>query len=519
MHPIFENVMAKFDESTDDSKFLNIKVEKQAILYDIRKLPRLKEFILDVRKIIGFKHPHERSVRKWSSKDLSNWDGMIVPVNYDWKEGRMIFDVGWIGQICKLIEENYGMFVNIDDNRPFHTLKKDLHFRGIELWKHQDAAWQHMVNELKEKGNTMIQSATGSGKTEICMKLMEQLGLRTIILVNRKDLLKQWSVRIKKRLGGIPGIIGDGIYNPKVITVATLQSLWAYLKKNSEYLDPYLDKLIREFIEDGNNDEIDDAPISDPEIFKKFSLVILDEVHIGAANTFLYVLRSFTSKYFVGVSATTERSDKMHPLLWGVFGKPNFRYTINDGIADKILVPPKFVIIRTGLSFYGKYPSVMKQMKESPENNEIISKIVARSPKPGLVITAHKTHQKHMYNAIKKRTSKVVVANGATKLDERYKILNYLDEKQIKIAIATGIWDMGVDAPGINSMFLVFPTKSWTNLIQRIGRGVRSKSEKKECIVFYLWHEGDHLPKYNKVLLDLIKKNNWEYKFVDAKTL
>jgi superfamily II DNA or RNA helicase len=71
----------------------------------------------------------------------------------------------------------------------------------------------------------LVQISTGGGKTECMAALVASVPDRWLILVPQSDLLEQTAERIERRTGERPGLIGDGQWDPKRVTVATFQTL------------------------------------------------------------------------------------------------------------------------------------------------------------------------------------------------------------------------------------------------------------------------------------------------------
>jgi superfamily II DNA or RNA helicase len=68
----------------------------------------------------------------------------------------------------------------------------------------------------------------------------------------------------------------------------------------------------------------------------------------------------------------------------------------------------------------------------------------------------------------------------------------------LPVLIATTIFDEGVDVSGINCLFLAAGGKSMRQLLQRIGRGLRKKSD-GSCIEVYddvLDYHNEHLTRH-----------------------
>ncbi|MCK9320361.1 DEAD/DEAH box helicase family protein, partial [Methanoculleus sp.] len=82
-----------------------------------------------------------------------------------------------------------------------------------------------VVEKILEHQQGIIKLSTGFGKTFIAMKLIEETQLKTLIVVPRLNLLKQYQADIKGLYGEECGIINGQKFDVKDITVATIQTL------------------------------------------------------------------------------------------------------------------------------------------------------------------------------------------------------------------------------------------------------------------------------------------------------
>ena len=138
---------------------------------------------------------------------------------------------------------------------------------------------------LPEPHDGVISLQTGGGKTVCALYIASQLKLPTIVLVHNTFLRDQWVERIKAflpkaRIGFVQGDIFV-IENADII-VAMLQTV-----SQRDYT------------------------------YKRIGLVIVDECHHIATESFSHTMTKLTSKYMLGLSATLERKDKlMHVIHW-----------------------------------------------------------------------------------------------------------------------------------------------------------------------------------------------------------
>ena len=152
------------------------------------------------------------------------------------------------------------------------------------------AAQEPVVNSflLPTPRDGVISLQTGGGKTVCALYIASQLKLPTLVLVHSGFLKDQWVERIqaflpKARIGTIQGDILD-IQN-KDIVVGMLQTI-----------------SMKEF---------------PPKTFACFGLVIVDECHHIASESFVQAIPKLTSKHMLGLSATPERKDRlMHVINW-----------------------------------------------------------------------------------------------------------------------------------------------------------------------------------------------------------
>lgn len=467
-----------------------------------------------IRKKFGFPHPNEKMIRKHSKKDLSMWDGRIVPFK---RVGNvLIFDPGFSRKVYKKIKR-IGYKVEIVDNRKHLPLSVQTSF-GLELYSCQSNAKELICDKINKQGFAMYQLPTGVGKTEIALSVINKMQVKTVILVNRKDLLNQWKDRIQKRLGVTAGTVGMGVFEPKDITVATVQSLWNYLKESNDsiILNEEVEDFINEIEKNSEEIEEDEAPIT-PEFFQMFSLVILDECHLGAARIFLKVLQNFEAKYFLSQSATTFRYDKMHPLLYGIFGKPYFRMTTEKAIELGLITPPEIRIIKgieiESESYRRNYQKDLSKLIHSTERNKKIADIVREAPKPCLVLTNQIAHQKEIMLALKNNGIEAIGLNGNDKMEDRKTFLNQMGNGEIPVIVATTIFDEGVDAPAVNSLVLAFPMRSNVKTIQKVGRALRKFKDKKKAIIYDFNDENYYFTAQLRDRIKVYKNQKWNINY------
>ncbi len=81
------------------------------------------------------------------------------------------------------------------------------------------------VDKMLARGRGILMLPTGAGKTEIFAAVTQAVQIRWLVLVDTKDLLHQAAERITLRTGERAGLCGEGYWEPRRVTVATLQTL------------------------------------------------------------------------------------------------------------------------------------------------------------------------------------------------------------------------------------------------------------------------------------------------------
>ena len=146
---------------------------------------------------------------------------------------------------------------------------------------------QRVLNQLIKEDRVILEAQPGFGKTMVALALMKKRGQKTLIIVHTNTLLHQWEKRINDYFSLSKeeiGLIGDNKWKiGKKVTIAS------YLTLSRRGLD---------------------------EIKNDFGLVIVDECHHVPANTFSTVVKQFSAKYVLGLTATTFRKDKLEKLMY-----------------------------------------------------------------------------------------------------------------------------------------------------------------------------------------------------------
>ena len=131
-------------------------------------------------------------------------------------------------QRVKMMANTIGMEIEseIDERGEPPTPDDKMMGKKVVLRDYQQVAMDRMIKHPMG----VLCAATGAGKTVMAAYMIAQRAVHTLFLVHTKDLLYQAKEAFENILGEKVGVIGDGEYDVKHITVATMQTLSRYIK-------------------------------------------------------------------------------------------------------------------------------------------------------------------------------------------------------------------------------------------------------------------------------------------------
>ena len=384
--------------------------------------------------------------------------------------------------LCK----NRDVKLVLKDQRVARPLEKKITFTGTLREYQQESSVAALTNEFG-----VVEAGTGAGKTVIACAAIAKKSVYTVICVPSKELMYQW----QKRLCAFTdlkedeiGLLGDGIYDLKPITVAIINTL----AKHSEELKYY------------------------------FEYLVVDEAHRVAAE--MYVggpLTSLATKSMTGLSATLMRGDGLIDLLYWYIGRVLHKVD-PDNLREINAIMEPFVWQKE-TNFFStdaekSYTKMVSEMVEDGNRNHLIaSEVLAdtrwRAGQGGgliLVVSDRVSHLKILYKIIAGQLgeNKVALLTGKTGSEERKKIVEELDKGIISVLISTlSLIAEGFDCPSLSSCHFATPIADRKRVIQTAGRVLRPEEGKIPVIVDYIDRRIGMLDYRAKQRLEIFKKD------------
>jgi len=348
-------------------------------------------------------------------------------------------------------------------------------FKGenIEIRPYQKEAIRKIDQAIETNKRSMLMiMATGTGKTltiALQIKRMFEAGIveRVLFLVDRIELGKQAQETFNDYLKDYPSelLFGGRQKRESSIVIVTLPTIYSQL---NSFTSGYFDLVIS-----------DEAHRS---IYHVYQSVLnhFDAIKIGLTATPSMFIDRNTYKLFDSWTETEEK------------GNPTFKYGIREGIKEGYLAGYDIVRVDTKISLEGlSYqdedynPEDLERRINVPARNEKIAKsyreeeekLSLKKPKKAIVFAVTQNHASQLtyylnqvYPEYKGRFAEVITSN-VVNVDQAIK--RFKQEQMPFIAVSVGMLDAGFDAPEVENILFVRPTKSPILYQQMRGRGSR----------------------------------------------
>lgn len=307
----------------------------------------------------------------------------------------------------------------------------------------------------------VLEAGTGSGKTVMALAAICRRRQPTIVVVHTKELLYQWRDRIAEFIGIEAGLIGDGKFEVKPLTVAIVNSA----RKRTEELVP------------------------------NFGHLIVDECHRVPATLFTDVVSHFDSYFLLGLSATAFRSDEgMTRLIYYFMGD---RIHSVDPMQLKVtgaVLKPKIIRSTTDFNYgyRGDYQALITALTRHEGRNrqiaaDIIDWVRSDPESTALVVSDRVSHCRVFVELLQRHDISVELLTGQIPPDRRNQIVAEVQSGAVQVLVATlQLISEGFDCSGLSSLFLTTPITFEGRLVQVIGRILRPAENKVPVVYDYV---------------------------------
>lgn len=334
----------------------------------------------------------------------------------------------------------------------------------------------------------VIVMPTGTGKTEIALRIMAETAASTLVVAPVRDLMYQWHRRILERLGYDAGIIGDNVYRVRPVSVTTYDSAAIHM-----------DRL-------GN----------------LFGLIVFDECHHLPGRVIRDAARMSAAPMRLGLTATPERFDGRHVDLDWLIGPTVYQMPISlakgKSLADYEVVRIPVHLLAEEQARYDRLSQIVRvylaqqreidpevtwrdvciRHGETPEARRAVKAYYAKkaieeraAEKLRVLEDLFKLHVQDPClvfagsNAMARDVSRrflVPCLLNHCKKKERLEVLQGLEQGVYPALVANQVLDEGVDLPEVKVAIVIGGTASSRQAKQRLGRILRKSGNARAVL-------------------------------------
>ena len=397
---------------------------------------------------------------------------------------RLILPRGVLDEVRKLIEKAGGKLA-VEDLRP--PVEPALFkFHGALT-----ASQKKAVEICAKYEQGVLVAPAGAGKTVMGCALIARRKARTLVLTHRRPLLEQWKSQLIRFLGlkkrGIRVLSGKSDFRPGTIDLGMFQTL-VRMENAAAVLSHY-------------------------------GHVVIDECHHVPAVSFEAVMKTCSSRYILGLTATPVRKDGLQKILFMQCGA--VRHEMKDhrdpDVARRVLVrPTSFQVVHE--SERPPIHVVWEAMVKDGTRTELIVNDVADAAAKGrrpLVLSDRKQHldliQKNLDAKIQGSDIVVFRLDSDVGRKERRRILIDVAEcipsgRKFVLLATSSLIGEGFDLPELDTLFLAMPLSFKGRLVQYAGRLHRPSEGKRDVMIY------DYIEPANILTMSMHRKRLTTYR-------
>lgn len=308
----------------------------------------------------------------------------------------------------------------------------------------------------------LVVMATGLGKTWLAAFDVEQMGARRVLFVaHREEILNQAAetfLRIRPKSS--IGFYRNETRSTEVdVLCASVQTL-----SRAVHLDRF-------------------PP-------QHFDYVVIDEFHHAAAATYRRLLKYFSPRFLLGLTATPDRTDQSDILS---LCDDNLVFTrdLFAGIRDELLSPFHYYGIYDESVEYDEIP--WRNGRFDPE--QLSSKLATlararhalkqwrdKAQRRTLAFCVSVRHADFMAEQFATNGVAAAAIHGSSPIS-RGDALERLTDGRLQVIFSVDLFNEGVDLPQIDTILMLRPTESKILFLQQLGRGLRRADGKERLVV------------------------------------
>ena len=431
---------------------------------------KIENLDLDTRKALVKKFKYfDQKARYLPAYKLGRWDGCTSFFGLGGTTYMSILPE----VIEELLRQGYDPLLDdLRDSEPLNFTKISEDFWNDQTWPdgHRFAGEKirlrddqvEVVNKFLENPQCIQEIATGFGKTIITAtlaKICEKYG-RTVTIVPNKSLVEQTEEDFLNCKLDVGVYYGDRKNLDKTHTICTWQSLNILDKKSKDF-------------EEGE-------VLTLAELLAGVKTVMVDEVHMAKAEVLKKLLTNNLANTPIrwGLTGTVPKDDIDFQNIRAGLGDVIHRVSASELQEKGVLSDCHVNVIQTSeWKEFASYPEELKYLVTDTTRMAWISTLISSIAESGntLVLVDRIESGRIIVDSIEDS----VFISGEVKTTKRKEEYDEIKTSTNKIIVATyGVAAVGINIPRIFNLVMLESGKSFTRVIQSIGRGIRKADDK-----------------------------------------
>ncbi|MDA9724326.1 DUF3427 domain-containing protein [Gammaproteobacteria bacterium] len=362
-----------------------------------------------------------------------------------------------INEYKGIYENNENIFLKVEQS---YEELKPISFKEPNFAQ-KDALEVLKANREEGVKKGLVVMATGLGKTILSiLDIINFKAKKVLFVAHREEILKQ-SIESFKQF--IPN-----------------KSYGFYQSSKKDFNSDYLFASIMTI---GKKNEL--------KKFKKdeFDYIVVDEFHHAGAKSYRNLLEYFSPRFFLGLTATPNRSDNIDVLQF-LDNNLIYRKDLIDGINLGILSMFDYFGINDKHVDYTKITwrgnkfddlEIEENLITSKRAEYIFENWKSLKQTRTLAFCSSIRHSDFMSDFFSSKGIKCLSMHSKSEIN-RSESIEKLRKGEIEILFSVDLFNEGVDIPAVDTILMIRPTESKIIFLQQFGRGLR-KAEGKEKVV------------------------------------
>jgi len=243
---------------------------------------------------------------------------------------------------------------------------RNFSFTGT-LRVNQVSVLNEAINHLNSRGTTTLGLCCGFGKTIIAAEIASRYNLLTVVLMHQTSLASQWVKTFQNNTTAKIWMVGNKEPSEYDVIIC-MEKRWNKIPQN---------------------------------VRDQIGLMVIDEADVFCTPEKVQCLLSFHPRYIIIETATLERDDEMHNMMYAIVG--------THGIYREPNKPLTVTKINTGIvpvrrkTYYGKLDwehLLQTTLFNEERNNLIVEMVRMNSQRTILILTRRVNHATHLHELL-----------------------------------------------------------------------------------------------------------------------